>query len=134
MGGYWTQENAEKEQKLSAASRQCKQISKSFMTIVTWCNNDEKPNKGSDGKLIKRRWMEAKFSDDRPSSIKRPHMSQAARVEIWRTRAELYDHGIRQDTSEFKMQLWAELEKFGNLRIATSVYALKIVTLITFTR
>ena len=113
LSGYWTQENAEKEQKLSAATRQYKQMSKSFMTIVTWCNNDEKAIKRLGGKLIKRRWMEDNFSDDRPSSIKRPHMSQASRVEIWKAKAELYDHGIRQDTSEVKLQLKAELEKYG---------------------
>ena len=113
LSGYWTAENAEKEKKLSVATREYKKMGNAFMTLAGFIENDEKAIKRLGGRLQKRVLGGVPVARSKSSSFGRPRESYESQVEIWKAKAKLYDGESRQGTSELKIVLKPELTKYG---------------------
>ena len=113
LSGFRTAENAEKEKKLSVATREYNKMSNAFMTLAGFIENDEKAIKRLGGRLQKRVLGGVSLAKSNSSSFGRPRESYESQVEIWKAKAKLYDGESRQGTSELKIALKPELTKFG---------------------
>ena len=113
LSGFSTAKNAEKEKKLSVATREYSRMGKRFMELISFVENDEKAIKRLGGRLQKRVLGGVSVAKSNSSSFGRPRESHESQVEIWKAKAKLYDGESRQGTSELKIALKPELTKFG---------------------
>ena len=134
LSGFSTAKNAEKEKKLSVATREYNRMGERFMELISFVENDEKAIKRLGGRLQKRvlggvsvaksnsssfgrpresHESQVEMAKSNSSSFGRPRESHESQVEIWKAKAQLYDGESRQGTSELKIALKPELTKFG---------------------
>ena len=113
LSGFSTAKNAEKDKKLSVATREYNRMGKRFMELISFVENDEKAIKRLGGRLQKRVLGGVSVAKSNSSSFGRPRESHESQVEIWKAKAQLYDGESRQGTSELKIALKPELTKFG---------------------
>ena len=113
LSGFSTAKNAEKEKKLSVATREYNRMGKRFMELISFVENDEKAIKRLGGRLQKRVLGGVSVAKSNSSSFGRPRESHESQGEIWKAKAKLYDGESRQGTSELKIALKPELTKFG---------------------
>ena len=113
LSGHWTPENAEKENKLSIATRKYKKMGEAFMTLAGFVENDEKAIKRLGGRLQKRVIGDASVAKSNSDSFGRPRESYESQVELWKAKAKLYDGESRKGTAELKTALKPELMKYG---------------------
>ena len=113
LSGFWTAENAEKEKKLSVATREYKKMGNAYITLAGFVENDEKAIKRLGGRLQKRVLGGVSVARSNSNSFARPRESHESQVELWKAKAKLYDGESRQGTSELKIALKPELTKYG---------------------
>ena len=82
LSGFSTAKNAEKEKKLSVATREYSRMGKRFMELISFVENDEKAIKRLGGRLQKRVLGGVSVAKSNSSSFGRPRESHESQVEM----------------------------------------------------